>query len=99
MSSILRAQSLVQLVCQSNKVSLGTHPTQLLYSIVLVQAYNTSYTKKYIKTKKKENIFNLTVQFLEKYSSPIQQLIYRGWHGVNRQEGLLSKGGSEGGIQ
>ena len=31
-------------------------------------------------------MFNLTVQYLEKYSSTVQQLAYRGWHRVNRQE-------------
>ena len=33
--------------------------------------------KKQINTKNKENIFNLTVQHLEKYSSTVQQLVYR----------------------
>ena len=36
---------------------------------------------------------NLTVQYLEKHS--IQQLAYRGWHRVNRQEDLLAGGGEE----
>ena len=40
------------------------------------------------KKKNKENIFNLTVQYLEKYSCTIQQLAYRGWPQVNRQEEL-----------
>ena len=31
-----------------------------------------------------------SVQYLEKYS---KQLAYRGWHGVNRQEELLTGGG------
>ena len=44
-----------------------------------------------------ENIFNLTVQSLEKYSSTVQQLAYRGWHRVNRQEELLTGGGRGGG--
>ena len=35
----------------------------------------------YIKnTENKENIFYLTVQYLEKYSSAVQQLVYMGWH-------------------
>ena len=36
----------------------------------------------------KENIFSLTVPYLEKYSSTVQQLAYRGWHQVKRQEEL-----------
>ena len=44
--------------------------------------------KKKKNIKNKENIFNLTVQYLEKYSSTIQQLAYRGWPQVNRQEEL-----------
>ena len=45
----------------------------------------------------KINIFNLTVQYLEKYNSTVQQLACRGWHQVNRQEELLTGGGSGGG--
>ena len=37
---------------------------------------------------------NLTVQYFEKHS--IQQLAYRGWHRVNRQEDLLAGGGRGG---
>ena len=33
------------------------------------------------------------VQYLEKYSSTVQQLVYRGWHQVNRQEELLTEEG------
>ena len=51
------------------------------------------HTKK--KHKNKENILNLTVQSLEKYSSALQQLASRGWHRVNRQEELLTGGGRE----
>ena len=47
-------------------------------------------------TKNKENISNLTVEYLEKYSSTVQQLAYRGWYQVNRQEELLT-GGERGG--
>ena len=53
--------------------------------------------KKQTNTKNKENILNLTVQYLEKYSSIVQQLAYRGWHRVNRQEELLTGGGRGGG--
>ena len=35
---------------------------------------------------------NLTVRCLEKYSSPVQQLAYSGWHQVNRKGELLSGG-------
>ena len=45
----------------------------------------------------KGNIFILTVQYLEKYSSAVQQLASRGWHRVNRQEELLTGGGRGGG--
>ena len=48
-------------------------------------------------TKNKENIFNLTVQYLENFSSTLQQLAYQGWHQVNRQEELLTGGGRGGG--
>ena len=41
-------------------------------------------------TKNKESLFNLTVRCLEKDSS-----VYRGWRGVNKQEGLLTGGGEE----
>ena len=47
--------------------------------------------------KNKENIFKLIVQCLEKYSSTVQQLAYRGWHQVNKQEALLMRGGRGGG--
>ena len=36
------------------------------------------------------------VQYLEKYSSTEQQLVYRGWHCVHRQEELLTGGGKGG---
>ena len=32
------------------------------------------------KHKNKDSIFNLSVQYLEKYSSTAQQLAHRGWH-------------------
>ena len=55
----------------------------------------------YIKTsnhkKNKESIFNLTAQYFENYSSPVQQLAHRGWHRGNRQEELLEKGEEVGG--
>ena len=44
-------------------------------------------------------MFNLIVQYLEKYNGTVQQLAYRGWHQVNRQEELLTRGGGEGGRQ
>ena len=43
----------------------------------------------------KENIFSLTVPYLEKYSSTVQQLAYRGWHQVKRQEELPTAWGGE----
>ena len=43
--------------------------------------------------KNKENIFNLMVQDLDKYSSTVQQLAHRGWHRANRHEELLTGGG------
>ena len=45
--------------------------------------------------KNKENIFNLVVYYLEKYSSVVQQLAGRGWHA--RREELLTGGGRESG--
>eukprot|EP00069_Balaena_mysticetus_P007436 bmy_05528T0 len=33
------------------------------------------------------------IQYLEKYSSTVQQLAYKGWYRVNRQEELLTGGG------
>ena len=47
------------------------------------------------KTKQKINIFDLTVQDLEKYSSIVQQPVYRGWHRMKRQEELLMEEGEE----
>ena len=41
-------------------------------------------------------MLNLTVQYLEKYST-VQQLAYRGLHWVNRQEELLTGGERAGG--
>ena len=41
--------------------------------------------KKQTHIKNKENIFNLTVQYLEKYSSTVQQLAYRGWLALSEQ--------------
>ena len=52
--------------------------------------------KKQINTKNKENIFNLTVQHLEKYSSTVRQLVYRSQHLVNRKEELLTEGEESG---
>ena len=37
--------------------------------------------------------FHLTIQCLEKYTRPVQQLAYRGWHWVNKQEELLTRRG------
>ena len=41
------------------------------------------------------------MQYLEEYSSRVQQLAYSGWHRVNRREGLLTRGrgGSSGGAE
>eukprot|EP00069_Balaena_mysticetus_P012545 bmy_07638T0 len=39
------------------------------------------------------------VQYLEKYSSTVQQLAYRGRHPVNRQEESLTRGGSGGAFE
>ena len=47
--------------------------------------------------KNKESTFNLIVLYLEKYSSTVQGLAYRGWHRLNRQEELLTGGGRGGG--
>ena len=77
------------------------YPTNTIGYIVL--CYNrfiilfTQIIHKKQTQKNKENIFNLTVQYIEKYSSTVQQLVYRGWHRVNRQEELLTGGGRGGG--
>ena len=49
-------------------------------------------------TQNKENVLNLTVQYLEAYSSTAQQLAHSGWHRVKRQDALLEEGeeGSDG---
>ena len=49
------------------------------------------------KAKNKENIFNLTVQDLEKYSGTAQQLAYRGGHRVEGRGGLEMEEGAEAG--
>ena len=46
------------------------------------------------KTKNKENIFNLTVQDLEKCSSTAQQLAHRGGHRVHRRGELVMEEGA-----
>ena len=40
---------------------------------------------------------NLIAQYLERYSSPVQQLAHRGWHQETRPEELLTGGGRGGG--
>ena len=57
----------------------------------------TQIIHKQTNTRNKEKFFNLTVQYLEKYCSIVQQLAYRGWHRVNRKEELLTGGGRGGG--
>ena len=47
------------------------------------------------KTKNKENIFNLTVLDLGRYSNRAQQLALRGGHRVNRREEFLMEAGAE----
>ena len=47
--------------------------------------------------KKQRKHLDLRVLYLEKYSSPVQQLAHRGWHQVNRQEELLTGVGRGGG--
>lgn len=39
------------------------------------------------------------MQYLEKYSSTVQQVAYRAWHLLNRQGELLTGGGRRGGRQ
>ena len=43
----------------------------------------------------KESILNLTVQYLKKHSSAVQQLAHRGWHQVDREEELPMEEGEE----
>ena len=40
----------------------------------------------------KKTFLNLKKEYREKYSSIVQQLAHKGWHGVNRQEELLTGG-------
>ena len=47
-------------------------------------------------TQKITKALNLVVQYLEKYNRTVQQLVYRGWHQVNRQEELLTEEGEGG---
>ena len=58
--------------------------------------YNTFHTNNALKKqpKNKDNIFNLTLQHLKKFSGTVQ-LAYRGWHLVNRKEELLQEEGGE----
>lgn len=39
---------------------------------------------------KNKNILNLKIQHLDKYSSTVQQMAYRGWQKENRQEAVLT---------
>ena len=45
----------------------------------------------------KESILNLTVQYLKKHSSAVQQLAHRGWHQVDQARGVTDGGGRGGG--
>ena len=59
--------------------------------------HNTQMIYKKKAQKNKENIFKLTVQNLEKYSTIVQQLAHGSWHWVNSQEELLTGEGRGGG--
>ena len=62
----------------------------MLYCDRFIKLFHINNTQK--TNTEKENIFNLIVQNLEKYSRRVQQLAYRGWRQVNRQEELLTGG-------
>ena len=82
---------------KSNEVSLGTQLT-VGSTVLCCDRFIILFTQITHKNQtKKENILNLTVQPLEKDSSPVQQLACRGWHRVNRPEELLTGGGRAGG--
>ena len=59
------------------------YPTNTIgYTVLYCNKFITLFTQIIHKNKQTEklNIFNLTVQYLEKFSSTVQQLAYRGWH-------------------
>ena len=86
------------LFVKSNKVRYPTNTISyiLLYCNRFIILFTQIIHKKQTNAKNKENILNLTAQYLEKYSSTVQQLAYKGWHQVNRQEELLTGGGRGG---
>lgn len=68
------------------------HPTNTTGYIVLYcnSSCYTFHTNNIFKEhKSKENHFNLTVQYLEKCNSTVQQLAYKDRHPRNRQESYI----------
>jgi len=83
-------------VHKSNKVSLRNSTNTVDYTVLYCNRFIMLSTQTIDwKTKQKINIFDLTVQDLEKYSSIVQQPVYRGWHRMKRQEELLMEEGEE----
>ena len=78
---------------KSSKVSLTTNTTNTIDYIAL---YCNRFLILFIQIiQTQEDAFSLTAQYLEKYSSQVQQLAHRGWHRVKRQEELLMEEGEE----
>ena len=76
------------------KFSLGTQLTQL--AIYYCNRFALLFTQIiHKKTNTHTKMFNLIIQHLEKYHSTVQQLAFRGWHQVNRQEELQLEEGEE----
>ena len=73
----------------SNWTTTTKAPTNTTGSIVLYcNRFIVIFTQVILKkqTQLFKKIFNLTVQYLEKFSSILSQLVYRGWRWVKSQE-------------
>ena len=94
MSSFLKVHLLSSICWEVQKANI------IGYIVLYCNRFKIPFTQiihKNEQAKKQENIFHLTVKYPEKFSSTVQQLAYRGWHRVNRQEELLTGGGRGGG--
>ena len=90
MSSFLRVHLLSPICREVQQANIISYIVLFCnrFKILFTQIIHKKQTQK-----NKESIFCLIVQYLEKYSSTVQQLVYRGWHQVNRQEELMTGGG------
>ena len=91
----------VSSICKSNRVSLGTQLSQLAIQYCNVIGLKYFSPKQYIKTNTNINILNLTVQYLEKYSSTVQYAStiagIQGLASSQQTRELLTRGGGRGG--